>query len=262
MNRGEKIVSRMISFAGIINARDLGGLTTNEGETIRKGLLLRTANLSQATEADLARLREEYRLSMVIDLRTGVERKEKPDRIPEGAEYRTNPIFDEATAGITREGDTPNPFTLPDMVSLYRTMIEAEPCRAALHEALMAIFTHDYEQGAVLWHCTAGKDRCGIVSSLVLSALGVNREEIMKDYSVNADEFVVKADEFYRRALRSGRPEPVAAAARDVFLALPKYMESSFRAIDEEFDSTEAYLTCGLQIPEAVLEAFKNKMLA
>ena len=56
-------MSRMIAFAGIINARDLGGLTTIEGKTIRKGLLLRTANLSQATEADLSKLRQDYRLA-------------------------------------------------------------------------------------------------------------------------------------------------------------------------------------------------------
>ena len=254
-------MSRMIAFAGIINARDLGGLTTIEGKTIRKGLLLRTANLSEATEADLSKLRQDYRLSAVIDLRTAVERKERPDRIPEGVEYRINPIFDEATAGITREGDTPSPFSLPDMVSLYRTMIIAEPCRAALHEVLTAIFAHDFEKGAVLWHCTAGKDRGGIVSTLVLAALGVSREEIMKDYAVNADEFIVQADALYRRALRSGRPEPVAAAARDVFLALPKYMESAFRAIDEEYGSSESYLTRGLQIPETVLKEFRNKML-
>ena len=254
-------MSRMITFAGIINARDLGGLTTMDGKTIRKGLLLRTANLSQATEADLSKLRQDYRLSAVIDLRTAVERKERPDRIPEGVEYRITPIFDEAIAGITREGDTPSPFSLPDMVSLYRTMIIAEPCRAALHEVLTAIFAHDFEKGAVLWHCTAGKDRGGIVSSLVLAALGVSREEIMKDYAVNADEFIVQADALYRRALRSGRPEPVAAAARDVFLALPRYMESAFRAIDEEYGSSESYLTRGLQIPETVLKEFRNKML-
>lgn len=261
MNRGEKNMSRMIAFAGIINARDLGGLTASEGKTVRKGLLLRAANLSQATEADLSKLRQDYRLSTVIDLRTAVERKEKPDRIPEGVEYRIHPIFDEATAGITREGDTPSPFTLPDMVSLYRTMIVAESCREALHKVLTAIFTHDFEKGAVLWHCTAGKDRCGIVSSLVLAALDVGREEIMKDYAVNADAFIVQADALYRQALRSGRPESAAAAARDGFLALPKYMESAFRAIDETYGSSESYLTRGLQISESVLEGFRNKLL-
>lgn len=49
--------------------------------------------------------------------------------------------------------------------------------------------------------------------------------------------------------------------ARDVFLALPRYMESAFRAIDEEYGSTESYLTRGLQIPETVLKEFRNKML-
>ena len=254
-------MSRMVSFAGIINARDLGGLTTTGGETIRKGLLLRAANLSQATDADLAKLRRDYRLSSIIDLRTAVERKEKPDRIPEDVELRIHPIFDEATAGITREDKTSSPFSLPDMVSLYRTMIVAEPCRAALHEVLTAIFTHNFEKGAVLWHCTAGKDRCGIVSSLVLSALGVSREEIMHDYAVNADEFIVQADALYRRALRCGRSEPVAAAARDVFLALPKYLESAFRAIDEDYGSSESYLTRGLLIPKSLLDEFRNKML-
>ena len=254
-------MSRIISFAGIINARDLGGLTTTERKTIRKGLLLRAANLSQATEADLAKLRRDYRLSSIIDLRTAVERKEKPDRIPEDVELRIHPIFDEATAGITREDKSSSPFSIPDMVSLYRTMIVAEPCRAALHDVLTAIFTHDFEKGSVLWHCTAGKDRCGIVSSLILSALGASREEIIKDYAVNADEFIVQADALYRRALRSGRPEPAAAAARDVFLALPKYMESAFRAIDDAYGSSESYLTRGLLIPKSLLDEFRNKML-
>lgn len=254
-------MSRIISFAGIINARDLGGLTTTERKTIRKGLLLRAANLSQATEADLAKLRRDYSLSSIIDLRTAVERKEKPDRIPEDVELRIHPIFDEATAGITREDKSSSPFSIPDMVSLYRTMIVAEPCRAALHDVLTAIFTHDFEKGSVLWHCTAGKDRCGIVSSLVLSALGASREEIIKDYAVNADEFIVQADALYRRALRSGRPEPAAAAARDVFLALPKYMESAFRAIDDAYGSSESYLTRGLLIPKSLLDEFRNKML-
>ena len=147
------------------------------------------------------------------------------------------------------------------MAHLYRVMVTAESCREALRSALMKIFTHDYEQGAVLWHCTAGKDRCGIVTSLVLAALGVERGEIMKDYAVNADEFIAEADALYRRALRSGRPEPAAAAARDVFLALPRYMEAAFQAIDEQFESTEAFLTEGLGIPEAVISEFRIKLL-
>ena len=123
-------MSRMISFAGIINARDLGGLTTADGKTIRKGLLLRAANLSQATDADLAKLRRDYRLSSIIDLRTAVERKEKPDRIPEDVELRIHPIFDEATAGITREDKSSKKSTLILLKSEYFYVVLARKrCR-------------------------------------------------------------------------------------------------------------------------------------
>ena len=71
---------RTLSFEGILNSRDLGGLVTADGNTIRKGLLLRTANLSQASNADLLRLQEEVRLSLVLDLRTASERTGSPDQ--------------------------------------------------------------------------------------------------------------------------------------------------------------------------------------
>ena len=254
-------MDRFIPFKGIINSRDLGGLKNNEGRTVRKGLLLRTANLSQATDSDLARLSDEYRLSMVIDLRTKSEQKSKPDRLPEKVIYLPLPVFDEAAAGITHEEERPSPFTLPDMAWLYRVMVTEKSCRSALHTALTAIFTHDYDHGAVLWHCAGGKDRCGIVSSLVLAALGVDRRDIMEDYAINPEEFIAEADAIYRSALRSGRPEPEASAARDVFLALPRYMESAFQAIDEHYAGSDAFLTDGLKIPEAVIAEFRSRML-
>ena len=254
-------MKRYIRFEGIINSRDLGGIVNADGKTIRKGLLLRTANLSQASDGDLTKLAEEYHLSLAIDFRTNAERSGHPDRLPRNVEYLCMPVFAEATAGITREDGTPTPYALPDMVQLYRTMIASPDCKRALSSVLMAIFTHDYDTGAVLWHCTAGKDRSGVVSSLVLAALDVSREEIMRDYAVNDDTFIVQADALYRRALRSGRPEPVAATVRDVFLAMPKYIESSFAAIDAEFSSSERYLVDGLGIPEDVLSNFRIKLL-
>ena len=228
---------------------------------MRKGLLLRTANLSQATHSDLCRLSDEYRLSMIIDLRTKSEQKNKPDKLPEGACYMSAPVFDEAAAGITHEEERPSPFTLPDMAHLYRVMVTAESCRSALHTVLQAIFSHDYDQGAVLWHCAGGKDRCGVVTALVLAALNVDRREIMKDYAINPDEFLSEADGIYRSALHSGRTEAEAAAARDVFLALPRYMESAFQAIDEQYDCMDSFLRDALEMPESVIAEFRRKVL-
>ena len=71
--------NRSIAFERISNARDMGRLCTAQGCTISSGLLIRSANLSDATEADKNVLREKYHLSKVIDLRTEIERSEMPD---------------------------------------------------------------------------------------------------------------------------------------------------------------------------------------
>ena len=72
---------RIISFASIPNARDLGGLTTTRGQRIRRGLLLRSASLHGAAEPDIRTLKDHYHLKKVIDLRTEMERQEKPVEI-------------------------------------------------------------------------------------------------------------------------------------------------------------------------------------
>ena len=70
---------RNIAFEKISNARDMGGLRTAQGCIVSSGFLIRSANLSDATEADKNVLRERYRLSKIIDLRTEIERNEMPD---------------------------------------------------------------------------------------------------------------------------------------------------------------------------------------
>ncbi len=254
-------MDRKLDFQKIVNARDLGGLVNREGRTVRRGLLLRTANLSQATREDLRRLAGDYRLSLVIDLRTQTEREERPDRLPAGVRYLPDPLFDEATGGITREEGQSVVFSLPDMPALYRTMVTAQPCKDVLSRALREILSHAYETGAVLWHCTAGKDRCGVVSALVLAALGVDRAEIMRDYAIDDPRFLIDAEELYRSILRSGRSEAEAETARECFLASPRFMEAALDAIEQRHGGPEVFLTEGLGIPESLLSEFREKLL-
>ncbi|MGN0734676.1 MAG: tyrosine-protein phosphatase [Anaerovoracaceae bacterium] len=95
--------NRIISFEKISNARDMGGLRTAQGRIISSGLLIRSANLSDATETDKKILREKYRLSKIIDLRTEIERNEMPDSSMKIVDYLPIPIFDESVAGISHE---------------------------------------------------------------------------------------------------------------------------------------------------------------
>ena len=96
-------MNRDIVFEGISNARDMGGLKTKDGKTIRSHALIRSAKLSSANHRDELKLRDEYHLKKIIDLRTATERLEKPDAYIDGAKYLHLPVFKSATAGITHE---------------------------------------------------------------------------------------------------------------------------------------------------------------
>ena len=84
---------RSISFEKIFNARDMGGLRMAQGRVISSGLLIHSAHLSDSTEADRNVLREKYRLSKIIDLRTDIERNEMPDKVMASVEHLPIPIF-------------------------------------------------------------------------------------------------------------------------------------------------------------------------
>lgn len=255
-------MERIITMEGIRNARDLGGLINTEGKTVTTGCLIRSASLADATDSDLNRLKEEYHLSMIVDLRTGMEVKEKPDREVPGALYISNPVFDEAMAGISHEKETDRQnMQMPDMKDLYRMIVTQESCRTNLGNAAKKIMAHDFSCGAVLWHCTEGKDRCGLLSASLLMALGVDRETVREDYLMTNIVNAPRAEQYARMVLESGKSEQEAQFVRNMILAKEEYIDSAFKAIDETYGSTESFLTDGLHIPEELITQFREKLL-
>lgn len=254
-------MDRRISFEGIENCRELGGLPGAGGKHIRKGLMLRSANLFGATAGDMERLTGTYRLDTVIDLRTDTERQRKPDPIPAGLRCFCLPIFDEATGGITREDEDLSQFVLPNMAELYRTMMTEESCREAFGRVLTLIFSHDFEKGSILWHCTAGKDRCGLTSALVLAALGVPEEVIREDYLLTNEVSEREAEMLYRYVLSTGKTEAEAEAARQVFLAKEEYLYAVLDAIKENYGDRDVFFRDGLQLADGLIESFRDAVL-
>ena len=255
---------RKIYLEGIQNVRDLGGLQAADGKGVASGRLLRSANLAGATPADRSTLREKWHLAKVIDLRTAMERREQPDALPKDVAYLPIPILDESTAGISHEKslETDRIATaIPQMEKLYRMMVTLEPCRRNLGQAARCVMEHDFDQGSVLWHCTEGKDRCGLLTAILLSALCVDRRQIMEDYLLTNEVNEAKAQLYYRQMLAAGRPEPEAAAVRCAFLAKESYLSEAFSAIDEQYPDMEAYLSEGLYIPQISIAEFRSKML-
>ena len=237
----------------IRNIRDLGGMLTSDGHAIRPRCLIRSAHLGSASEEDLLFLRTEESLSAVLDLRTNQERIEKPDRA-EGFTYFAIPVIDDLRAGITHEkGVEEKEF--PDMAFLYRLMATRPETQSGFARALHQIFTWDYSRGAILWHCTEGKDRCGMTTALVLEALGVDREAIMRDYLETNRTSLLRARGVDERLLPI-RGEVFARSVYRAYVADERYLRAAWDAMGEN------YLTDVLHIPQAEIDGFRARVLA
>ena len=257
-------MKRQIYIGGVRNCRDLGGLVTADGRTVRPDCLLRSACLSGVPQEDIAALASRHRLSLVIDLRTDDESEQKPETMPEGVAYRHMPIFDAAKIGITHEkGEKWDPerpsAAKADMPALYRLMVETGDCQRALSRVLSVIMAYDFSAGSVLWHCSEGKDRCGLVAALLLGALGVPRETIMEDYLLTNEVSAARAEGIYQKLIASGKSEEEARMVRELFLAKRVYMEAALEAIDR-LGSMETYLKDKLNLPGDLLASFRRRI--
>lgn len=172
---------RRYPFENIPNFHDLGGYFAGEGGMTRYGVFFRSARLSHATQAELSRLKE-MNIRTVVDLRMREEIKERPDV----------GMDDEAMGWqhISLMGDHPfdseviwrNPDQVPPMSTLYQYLIDTcQPSFKRLMETLAA----GVEKGAVLFHCTAGKDRTGLTAMMLQALCGVDRLDLIAHYEVS-----------------------------------------------------------------------------
>ena len=228
----------------ISNLRDLGGITAAGSRKIRKGMLIRSANLSGAEPEDLKGI------SAVIDVRTPEESAEKPDMCF-GAEYLPLPAFVTLTAGISREEGS-DETRIPGMVELYRMLIKDHP--DGFRQILTAIMEHDYGSGAVLWHCSEGKDRTGIVTALVLKALGASGKDIMEDYLQTNAVYLPIAAQAREEAAKMYGPE-IAEKVYRSYIVSEEYLSA---ALDEMGDD---YIPSRLGIGDEAVRRFRETVL-
>ncbi|MBV9792791.1 MAG: tyrosine-protein phosphatase [Actinobacteria bacterium] len=183
-----------IDLEGAANARDLGGLPTEDGGKTVAGRLLRSDNLQELTPADISKLTSEYGLSTVVDLRSTAELNSEGPAPMDGrasVEHRHHPVLPEeglatdavADVLVTSRSERDR-SRYPDnaVTGHYLGYLEDRPDQvvAALRSVARA-------PGAALVHCAAGKDRTGVVVALALSVAGVRPDAIVADYAATGD---------------------------------------------------------------------------
>ena len=190
--------SGSLGLTGVGNARELGGYHSADGRIVRRGVLLRSAALSAATEDDLQRLREKYHLAVVADFRMDSEVERVPDPNMDGVRNLRLPIMDtdlyaerysrlvELLAASEDPSDRMTQLFAAVDSGIISDQMYVEFLMGAqgktgyrqLFEELLAL----PEGRSLLFHCTQGKDRTGVAAMLILSALDVDEETILSDF--------------------------------------------------------------------------------
>ena len=155
-----------ISLPSISNIRDFGETPTSDGRRIARNRMIRSAKLTKAQSEDLEYLKKEHNLDTVIDLRTLRECEEAPD-ICGDFRYLHMPIIETFREGVTHEKKK-EPRRFPEMTDIYIDIVSDPKHIENMSGILHAIMKRGNEEGAVLWHCSEGKDRCGLISALIL----------------------------------------------------------------------------------------------
>jgi len=164
---------RVVSLGAVRNLRDLGGYQTDDGRRTRWRTLFRSGCLDQLTPAGHSWLAQ-VGLRTVIDLREDGEVAERPNALPDSSQvrYQRIPLFDEPL---------PDAYPPPLAVGYWRVIEQRHARVRAVFEALV-----EPEALPALIHCHAGKDRTGVLVSLILAVVGVPPATIAADYALSA----------------------------------------------------------------------------
>lgn len=181
---------RNVQLSTILNVRDLGGLRGARG-FIPHGRFYRAATLAHASEADREILLGRG-VDLDIDLRTALELLEKPDRLAHDRRFAYRRIS-LLGAGL------PDWFRSGGLRGLYLHVLDGH--QGSFREVFHAMATH--QRGAILYHCTSGKDRTGLVTAVLLDLAGVARDAIVRDYAISAH--------YLGRAATSSPPAAITA---------------------------------------------------
>lgn len=233
---------RILPIEGGYNFRDLGGIKTENKTQIKPNHLIRTDELSQLSDNDLDYLAH-LNVKTVIDFRTKDERTHSVDKVPSSTvneihldimAANMNAFLQKIQSGQTDYKNMLHHF-YTDLVTSHNAIKEYQSFFKVLQNK---------ENCSVIYHCTAGKDRTGVATALIMSALNVSREDILYDYLLS-NQFLAKKYDHYI----SSNP-----ALKDLFFVNKEYLERAFETIEERYYSVTDYLTNILNVDVDVMK--------
>jgi protein-tyrosine phosphatase len=239
------------------NFRDLAGdgYQTRWHDRLRRAVVYRS-NVLLPNDKDYTTLNL-LGLEAVYDLRSSQEVEKQPDHVPAGA----------TLVRVNIMGDSPGALAVMNQLS---SAAQAESLLSDIYgrfvsdvdqRAQFAVLLRDVaaSNGPILIHCSAGKDRTGWASALLLSIADVPRQTIMHDYLLTNEYEKSSINDIVAETTRQ-RGRSAGEAIKVLMSAAPELLDKSFAEADHEFGSMDGYLRVGLGLSEDTLQAIKHKL--
>ncbi len=227
--------SRQITFESIQNFRDIGGYKTAKGQTVAWRRLFRSGDLRQMTQSDFQKLKKEIKLATVIDLRSAQEIERQGVGLVSEANVRYHSV--PFIAGANRAEDERLFRKCTNMGEFYLHIVRHKDFGSQIITALEVIA--EAKNHPLVFHCAVGKDRTGILASILLSVIGVQDTDIIKDYTLSGP--------FMIELLKHIKSDPkMAEGAKPLpgyfWKATPKSMELFLTTLRQEYGTVPGYL--------------------
>lgn len=229
------------------NARDVGGYRTTDGRWVRTGLVFRSNALDDLTPAEWAQLTGRG-VNRDVDLRNIVERLQDPDHVPAGVTYEVQDVV-----GLP-QGELPSFAACPALPTSLNTLAalrgtEADDAFTGGAYPLMVCYNGSQQafanllrdiaadrSGALVYHCTGGKDRTGWATAVLLTILGVPRETVTQDF------------------LASNTFHGAGSVQRS-------WLDAAFAQVDASYGSFDRYVSRGLGLSPATVAELRARLL-
>ncbi|MFM2302003.1 MAG: hypothetical protein RLZZ84_1739 [Pseudomonadota bacterium] len=257
------VIDRVLPLQGVHNFRDYGGYASRHGGQVKGGLLWRSAQHGDATDADLAAI-ERLGITTVVDLRGTSEREAKPcRRYPGFAAEVLHHHGETAGLGLHMEA-AEHAITAEQarqaMIRLYEGIAWRENLTPILQRYFDALETKD---GASLVHCVAGKDRTGFAVALLQHVLGVHPDDIMADYVLtNVAGNIEGRIAAGATQIRERYGDIEDQTVRTLMGVDAEYLDTTFAKIAERHGNLDAYLADHLGVDASRQDLLRGRYLA
>lgn len=227
---------RMISLEKMVNTRDLGGYETQGGTYSKAHKYIRASSPASATKKDIQDLKD-YGVKAVIDLRSDFEKEQQrnPFQNDQDIDYYEVNLFQSISASVVPD----EVKQYKDLGGVYIYLLEA--MKDSFKQIFDIFLKYPYE--GILFHCSAGKDRTGVVAALLLDLIGCHEYDIVKDYSESYENNIVKNEELAQMMKDED--------AKQYLKSSPRYMMEFLDYLREHYGSSKEYLlNIGIQEDE------------